>query len=244
MAVVDGFAVKDTEADHTDSKYYRPPGVDYTLGMRVCIRDDPNGEWLPGVVTSLDPRCMRINPNEHTSVRASTMQLTGSPLNGTWKQMKPAEAWWLRHHTHTNDSVSVPESIRQPWVCGLTIPFEIFLPRGLGFAKTPSPLPSGSGLRFGLQRSIRRSIQAGLDRIQAMYDASSTESDDEIADDAWHTSEREYMESDYNSSTVPLYYSSDSDDIRLSDTEEEEEVSEQVDGVKEIMDEALEAEQH
>jgi hypothetical protein len=77
-----------------------------------------------------------------------------------------------------------------------------------------------------------------------MYDASSTESDDEIADDAWHTSEREYMESDYNSSTVPLYYSSDSDDIRLSDTEEEEEVSEQVDGVKEIMDEALEAEQH
>jgi hypothetical protein len=244
MAVVDGFAVKDTEADHTDSKYYRPPGVDYTLGMHVCIRDDPNGEWLPGVVTSLDPRGMRINPHEHTSVRASTLELTGFPLNGTWKQMKPAEAWWLRHHTHTNDSVSVPESIRQPWVCGLTIPFEIFLPRGLGFAKTPSPLPSGSGLRFGLQRSIRRSIQAGLDRIQAMYDASSTESDDEIADDAWHTSEREYMESDYNSSTVPLYYSSDSDDIRLSDTEEEEEVSEQVDGVKEIMDEALEAEQH
>jgi hypothetical protein len=217
MAVVDGFAVKDTEADHTDSKYYRPPGVDYTLGMHVCIRDDPNGDWLPGVVTSLDLRGMRINPNEHTSVRASTMQLTGSPLNGTWKQMKPAEAWWLRHHTHTNDSVSVPESIRQPWVCGLTIPFEIFLPRGLGFAKTPSPLPSGSGLRFGLQRSIRRSIQAGLDRIQAMYDASSTESE---------------------------YDSSDSDDIRGSDTEEEEEVSEQVDGVKEIMDEALEAEQH
>jgi ubiquitin len=73
----------------------------------------------------------------------------------------------------------------------------------------------------------------GLDRIQAMYDASSTESDDEIADDAWHTSSKE---SDYDSS--------DSDNIRVSDTEEEEEVSEQVDGVKEIMDEALEAEQH
>ena len=73
----------------------------------------------------------------------------------------------------------------------------------------------------------------GLDRIQAMYDASSTESDDEIADDAWHTSSKE---SDYDNS--------DSDNIRASDTEEEEEVSEQVNGVKEIMDEALEAEQH
>jgi hypothetical protein len=46
------------------------------------------------------------------------------------------------------------------------------------------------------------------------------------------------------SSTESEYDSSDSDDIRGSDTEEEEEVSEQVNGVKEIMDEALEAEQH